>query len=125
MLTIERTHGIFGSIFAMGMHRIDCLGASKTVFCILSSLQYYNYMGMLAVEGTYDKLEALLATGIHPVDILLMMAAQEGDKPKIQELLQAGATCDVKNADGKTALDLAADDDIRAMISAGAQKSMA
>jgi hypothetical protein len=44
-------------------------------------------MGMLAVEGTYDKLEALLDTGIHPVDLLLLMAASEGDIPKIEELL--------------------------------------
>lgn len=73
-------------------------------------------MGMLAVEGTYDKLESLLNTGIHPVDILLLMAASESDKPKVQELLKAGARCDVKNGDGKTALDLATDDEIRELI---------
>ncbi|XP_031499416.1 protein LHCP TRANSLOCATION DEFECT isoform X1 [Nymphaea colorata] len=77
---------------------------------------YYNYMGMLAVEGTYDKLEALLQQNIHPVDILLMMAASEGDKPKIEELLRAGASYTVKNADGKTALDLAVDEEIRELI---------
>ncbi|TVU34219.1 hypothetical protein EJB05_16050, partial [Eragrostis curvula] len=33
-------------------------------------VQYFNYMGMLAVEGTYDKMEALLSQDIHPVDIL-------------------------------------------------------
>ncbi|CAI9760438.1 unnamed protein product [Fraxinus pennsylvanica] len=56
----------------------------------------YNYMGMLPVEGTYDKMEALLNQNIHPVDILLMMAASEGDKPKIEELLRAGADYTVK-----------------------------
>ncbi|BBH01955.1 hypothetical protein Prudu_012375 [Prunus dulcis] len=47
----------------------------------------FNYMGMLAVEGTYDKMNALLSQNIHPVDILLLMAASEteGDKPKIEE----------------------------------------
>ncbi|KAE8734911.1 Protein LHCP TRANSLOCATION DEFECT [Hibiscus syriacus] len=40
--------------------------------------QYFNYMGMLAVDGTYDKMEALLNQNIHPVDILLMLAASEG-----------------------------------------------
>jgi hypothetical protein len=65
--------------------------------------QYFNYMGMLAVEGTYDKMEALLNQGIHPVDILLMLAASEGDKPKIEELLRAGAKFDVKDVDGRTA----------------------
>ncbi|OMO80605.1 hypothetical protein CCACVL1_12859 [Corchorus capsularis] len=69
--------------------------------------QYFNYMGMLAVEGTYDKMEALLNQNIHPVDILLMLAASEGDKPKIEELLRAGAKYDVKDADGRTALDRA------------------
>lgn len=53
-------------------------------------------MGMLAVEGTYDKMEALLNQNIHPVDILLMMAASEGDRPKIEELLKAGADYTVK-----------------------------
>ncbi|KAK8579130.1 hypothetical protein V6N13_142352 [Hibiscus sabdariffa] len=67
--------------------------------------QYFNYMGMLAVEGTYDKMEALLNQNIHPVDILLMLATSEGDKPKIEELLRAGATYDVKDADGRTAID--------------------
>lgn len=77
--------------------------------------QYFNYMGMLAVEGSYDKMEALLSQNIHPVDILLLMAASEGDKPKIEELLRAGAQYDVKDADGRTALDRA-DDEIRDFI---------
>ncbi|KAG6407300.1 hypothetical protein SASPL_130287 [Salvia splendens] len=77
---------------------------------------YFNYMGMLAVEGTYDKMEALLQQKIHPVDILLLMASSEGDKPKIEELLRAGADCTVKDADGRTALDRAASDEIRDFI---------
>ncbi|KAE8667325.1 Protein LHCP TRANSLOCATION DEFECT [Hibiscus syriacus] len=78
--------------------------------------QYFNYMGMLAVEGTYDKMEALLNQNIHPVDILLMLAASEGDKPKIEELLRAGAKYDVKDADGRTALDRAVDEEIKQLI---------
>lgn len=73
-------------------------------------------MGMLAVEGTYDKMEALLALNIHPVDILLMMASTEGDKPKIEELMRAGAKYDVKDADGRTALDRAASKEIKDFI---------
>ncbi|KAK7305067.1 hypothetical protein VNO77_42966 [Canavalia gladiata] len=72
--------------------------------------QYFNYMGMLAVEGSYDKMEALLNQNIHPVDILLLLAASEGDKPKIEELLRAGAKYDVIDADGRTALDRANDE---------------
>ncbi|CAK9263801.1 unnamed protein product [Sphagnum jensenii] len=82
--------------------------------------QYFNYMGMLATEGSYDKMDALLEQGIHAVDALLLLAATEADRPKIQELLEAGARCDVKDLDGKTALDRAADDEIRELILAGA-----
>ncbi|KAF8391517.1 hypothetical protein HHK36_023822 [Tetracentron sinense] len=78
--------------------------------------QYFNYMGMLAVEGSYDKMEALLSKNIHPADILLMMAASEGDKPKIEELLRAGASYTVKDADGRTALERAASDEIKEFI---------
>lgn len=71
---------------------------------------------MLAVEGTYDKMEALLNQNIHPVDILLMMAASEGDRPKIEELLKAGADYTVKDREGRTALDKAANEEIRELI---------
>eukprot|EP00270_Netrium_digitus_P000280 TRINITY_DN1026_c0_g1_i1.p1 TRINITY_DN1026_c0_g1~~TRINITY_DN1026_c0_g1_i1.p1 ORF type:complete len:183 (+),score=24.35 TRINITY_DN1026_c0_g1_i1:47-595(+) len=82
---------------------------------------YFHYMGMLAAEGTYDRLEALMDQGHHAVDILLMMAATEGDRPKIEELLCAGARSDVQDAEGRTALDLAENDEIRELIRAGAE----
>ncbi|KAG6553276.1 hypothetical protein Mapa_005010 [Marchantia paleacea] len=78
--------------------------------------QYFNYMGMLASEGTYDKMEQLLSTGIHPIDILLLLAASEGDVPKLEELLRAGADPRVKDNNGRTALDRAADEDIKNLI---------
>ncbi|RVW40263.1 Protein LHCP translocation defect [Vitis vinifera] len=83
---------------------------------IVLLLQCFNYMGMLAVEGTYDKMKALLSQNIYPVDILLMMAASEGDKPKIEELLRAGASYTVKGAGGWTALERAANDEIKDFI---------
>lgn len=83
---------------------------SKWLMNSVLESQYFNYMGMLAVEGTYGKMEALLNQDIHPVDILLMLAASEGDKPKIEELLRAGAKFDVTDVDGRTALDRATDD---------------
>lgn len=46
----------------------------------------------------------------HPVDILLLLAASEGDKPIIEELLRAGAKYDVKDADGRTTLDRATEE---------------
>lgn len=79
-------------------------------------VQYFNYMGMLATEGTYDKMYALLNQGIPAVDILLMMAANEGDQPKVEELIEAGADGSVKNNEGKSALDLASNEIIRELI---------
>ena len=67
-------------------------------------------------NNTYSKMEALLNLNIHPVDILLMLAATEGDKPKIEELLRAGASYTVKDADGRTALDRANSEEICDLI---------
>ncbi|XP_058721770.1 protein LHCP TRANSLOCATION DEFECT-like [Vicia villosa] len=103
----------FTSWFKFGKNGVDAEGAgiygsqARDDFDRDDVEQYFNYMGMLAVEGTYDKMEALLGQKIHPVDILLLLASTEGDLPKIEELLKAGAKYDVKDADGRTALDRA------------------
>lgn len=68
---------------------------------------YFNYMGCLAVEGTYDRMNALIESGLHPVDIILLFASAEGDVPKIEEILAAGANKDVKDLDGNSVADLA------------------
>ncbi|XP_065862336.1 protein LHCP TRANSLOCATION DEFECT-like [Euphorbia lathyris] len=108
--------------FKFGSNGVDAEGAgiygsqSRDDFDRDDVEQYFNYMGMLAVEGTYDKMEALLNEDIHPVDILLLLAASEGDKPKIEELLRAGASYSVKDADGRTALDRAADNEVKEFI---------
>ncbi|KAF9609050.1 hypothetical protein IFM89_012490 [Coptis chinensis] len=108
--------------FKFGKNGVDAEGAgiygsqSREDFDRDDVEQYFNYMGMLAVEGTYDKMEALLQLDIHPVDILLMMAASEGDKPKIEELLRAGASYTVKDVDGRTAIDRAANEEIKQFI---------
>ncbi|XP_057460294.1 protein LHCP TRANSLOCATION DEFECT-like [Actinidia eriantha] len=116
--------------FKFGKNGVDAEGAgiygsqSRDDFDRDDVEQYFNYMGMLAVEGTYDKLEKLLSQNIHPVDILLMMAASEGDKPKIEELLRAGASYTVKDANGLTALDKAGNEEIKDFIrSFSAQKA--
>ncbi|KAK4439818.1 protein LHCP TRANSLOCATION DEFECT [Sesamum alatum] len=108
--------------FRFGKNGVDAEGAgiygsqSRDDFDRDDVEQYFNYMGMLAVEGSYDKMEALLEQNIHPVDILLLMAASEGDKPKIEELMRAGADYTVKDAEGRTALDRAAGDEIKDFI---------
>ncbi|KAK4771153.1 hypothetical protein SAY87_031685 [Trapa incisa] len=108
--------------FKFGTNGVDAEGAgiygsqSRDDFNRDDVEQYFNYMGMLAVEGSYDKMEDMLRQNVHPVDILLMMAATEGDRPKIEELLRAGAMYDVKDADGRTAVDRASDEEIRDLI---------
>nr|GEY32216.1 hypothetical protein [Tanacetum cinerariifolium] len=79
---------------------------------------------MLAVDGTYDKMTALLSQNIHLIDIILMLASFEGDKPKLDKLLRVGAKYDVKDADGRTAIDRALNDEIKNFIlSYSAQKA--
>ncbi|KAL0306393.1 UNVERIFIED_CONTAM: protein LHCP TRANSLOCATION DEFECT [Sesamum radiatum] len=108
--------------FRFGRNGVDAEGAgiygsqSRDDFDRDDVEQYFNYMGMLAVEGSYDKMEALLEQNIHPVDILLLMAASEGDKPKIEELMRAGADYTVKDAEGRTALERAVSDEIKDFI---------
>ncbi|CAI5488003.1 unnamed protein product [Closterium sp. Naga37s-1] len=81
---------------------------------------YFNYSGMLAAEGSYEKMAKMVESGTHACDILLMMAASEGDVRKIEELLYAGARCDVPDWEGRTALDRACSAEIREMIQQGA-----
>ena len=61
---------------------------------------YFEYMGMLAADGTYDRLDRMKAAGLPAVDLLLLMAAGEGDAPKVAEMLRAGANKDVKVREG-------------------------
>ncbi|KAI0504993.1 hypothetical protein KFK09_015950 [Dendrobium nobile] len=115
--------------FKFGNRGVDAEGAgiygsqSRDDFDRDDVEQYFNYMGMLAVEGSYDKMEALLNLKIHPVDILLMLAASESDKPKIEELLRAGAKFDIKDVDGRTALDRANDEIKQFILGFSVQKA--
>ena len=64
-------------------------------------------VGILADEGSNDRMDALLEAGKHPIDVILLFAAAEGDTPKIEEILEAGADPKVTDMDGKTPIDLA------------------
>ena len=66
--------------------------------------QYFNYTGMLATEGSYASMEALLKEMDHACDVLLLLASREGDVPKVEELLDAGARPDVCDASGRSAM---------------------
>ena len=43
----------------------------------------FNYMGMLAIEGSYDRMHALMATGIHPADAIFTFFAARGRYAKV------------------------------------------
>ena len=89
---------------------------TKDDYCYDDVEHYFNYMGMLAVEGTYDRMEAMLSSGLHPVDVLLLMACSENDAPKVEELLKAGANVNVKDNKGKSPLELCTKDEIKDML---------
>lgn len=84
---------------------------------------YFNYTGRLAVEQTYETFEKYLDNGMHPVDVLLLWASEEGDVPKVEEVLAAGADVTVKDLQGRTPFDLASSDDVRVLLEAAVAKA--
>ena len=84
--------------------------------------QYFNYTGRLAVEKTYDSFDAYLERGTHPVDVILLWASEEGDAPKVEEVLAAGADVNVKDLNGKTASDLSASEEVTKLLEEAAAK---
>lgn len=84
---------------------------------------YFNYMGCLAVEGTYDRMELLMSSGLDPVDVILLLAAAENDDPKVEELLTAGADTRVKDNLGRRPRDLATKESVIAMLDAAEAKA--
>eukprot|EP01025_Chloroclados_australasicus_P049601 TRINITY_DN5658_c0_g1_i1.p1 TRINITY_DN5658_c0_g1~~TRINITY_DN5658_c0_g1_i1.p1 ORF type:complete len:160 (-),score=22.98 TRINITY_DN5658_c0_g1_i1:416-874(-) len=87
--------------------------------------QYFNYMGMLATEGSYDSLEKMMSSGLEPVDILLLWACKENDDPKVEELLEAGAHVDCKDLDGKLPLELTTKDEVKELLAKYSTQTMA
>jgi hypothetical protein len=62
------------------------------------------------------------ATGLEPVDVILLLAATENDDPKIEELLAAGANVNVKDNLGRRPRDLATKDVVIKMLDAAEGK---
>lgn len=57
---------------------------------------YYNYVGMNAVGIEYSVFEEPINAGMHPADVLLMLAVMEGDLPKVRAMrrpLNASRVC--------------------------------
>eukprot|EP01023_Acetabularia_acetabulum_P035273 TRINITY_DN3326_c0_g1_i2.p3 TRINITY_DN3326_c0_g1~~TRINITY_DN3326_c0_g1_i2.p3 ORF type:complete len:166 (-),score=29.82 TRINITY_DN3326_c0_g1_i2:507-1004(-) len=78
--------------------------------------QYFNYMGMLATEGSYDTVTEMMQSGLEAVDILLLWACQENDVPKVEELLAAGAHVDCKNNKEKTPMEITTKEEIKELL---------
>lgn len=77
---------------------------------------YFEYMGMLAVDGDYARLDRMKSAGLAAVDLLLLMAAGENDAPKVAEMLRAGADIGVKDIEGKTATELATNEQVLELL---------
>ena len=77
---------------------------------------YFEYMGMLAVDGDYARLDRMKSAGLAAVDLLLLMAAGENDAPKVAEMLRAGADTGAKDVDGKTAAELATNEQVLELL---------
>lgn len=71
---------------------------------------------MLAVDGDYGRLDRMKSAGLDAVDLLLLMAAGENDAPKVAEMLRAGADTSVKDVDGKTAEELATNEQVLELL---------
>eukprot|EP00245_Coleochaete_scutata_P005051 TRINITY_DN18302_c0_g1_i1.p1 TRINITY_DN18302_c0_g1~~TRINITY_DN18302_c0_g1_i1.p1 ORF type:complete len:192 (-),score=46.22 TRINITY_DN18302_c0_g1_i1:339-914(-) len=121
-----RIVALFGVKF--GKDGLDSKGAgiygsqTREEFSSSDCEHYFEYSGMLAMEGSYASIQAILDSGVHPADVLLLLAATEGDVPKIDELLKAGADIHAKDLSGRTALDRAQDESIRELLLSGAKE---
>lgn len=65
----------------------------------------------------------IIAAGVDACDLLLLMSCKEGDTPKVEELLEAGANPTIKDKDGKTPLDLATKEEVIEMLEAALAKA--
>ncbi len=78
---------------------------------------FFNYLSLAF------KFHINSTAGAHPCELLLLMSAKEGDTPKVEELLAAGADPACKDKDGKTPLDLCDKDEVKELLQAALAKS--
>ena len=106
-----RCHAVFGK----NDYR-DLKGESRSDFEYQDADDYFNCMGMLAAEGTYGRLEEWEDAGVDPIDMILLMACEQNDYSKVEEVLSAGAHQVQDPRNGKTPMDLCTDDEIRSLL---------
>lgn len=112
------------AVFGKNDYR-DLKGEQRSDYEYQDADDYFNCMGMLAAEGTYDRLEEWSDAGVHPIDMILLMACEENDAPKVEEVLYAGAhpTVEDPRNPGQTPMDVSTDPDILAMLKRNADAS--
>lgn len=125
--TVQRVHTVSASVriqhgcrcravFGKNDYR-DLKGECRSDFEYQDADDYFNCMGMLAAEGTYDRLDAWVDAGVDPVDMILLMACQENDYSKVEEVLSAGANSLIQDPrNGKSPKDLCTDDEIKSLL---------
>lgn len=93
------------------------LASCREDYSINDASDYYDYMGLLAEHGTYDRFDQMVDSGLDPVDLILCMAVEEGDKPKIEALMDTGADASVIHpVFGKPVNEVSEDEDVIALL---------
>lgn len=95
----------------------DSKGEKRDDYEYQDADDYFCCSGLLAAEGTYERLEAWTDADVHPIDMILIMSCVENDAPKVEEVLDAGAQASLKDPrNGITPIELCTDPDIKAML---------
>ena len=93
------------------------LASCREDYSLNDASDYYDYMGLLAVYGDYERFDSMVESGLDPVDIILCMAVEEGDKPKIESLMETGADASVVHPIiGKKVSEIPEDEEIAALL---------
>lgn len=122
-----RIHTVHSAAVRMQHHRCqamfgtndyrDLVGECRSDFEYQDADDYFNCMGMLAAEGTYHRLDEWVDAGVDPIDMILLMACEQDDYSKVEEVLNAGANQLVQDPrNGKAPVDLCSDDEVRALL---------
>ena len=108
----HRCHAVFGK----NDYR-DLRGECRSDFVYQDADDYFNCMGMLAAEGSYHRLDEWVDAGVDPIDMILLMACEQDDYCKVEEVLLAGANQLIQDPrNGQVPVDLCSDDYIRSLL---------
>ena len=58
-------------------------GTTRACYVPEDAEEYFQYMGILAEECTFDRLNGMVKQGMDPIDIILVLACGENDVSKV------------------------------------------